>query len=76
MSKPASSFRSSKYSNRFRRLAAPLNHLEDCLGVHYRLQVNCYKYPFRTCVNQISPESCKREILGSKAYFRTREKAP
>jgi hypothetical protein len=35
---------SSKYSNPHQRMAQPLEHLEDCAGVHYRLQLNAYKW--------------------------------
>ncbi len=34
----------SKFSCRFRNMRAPLHHLDDCAGVRYRLQPNCYKY--------------------------------
>ena len=27
-----------------RQMLPPLEHLADCSGVHYRLQLNCYKY--------------------------------
>ena len=33
-----------KYSNVYRRMLEPLEHIEDCAGSHYRLQLNCYKY--------------------------------
>jgi ATP-dependent exoDNAse (exonuclease V) beta subunit len=35
---------SQKYSNKFRRMKQPLNHLDDISGWHYRLQLNCYKF--------------------------------
>ncbi len=35
---------SHKYSNKFRRMRQPLNHLDDISGWHYRLQLNCYKF--------------------------------
>lgn len=35
---------SNKYSNKFRRMQPPLEHLEDVSGLHYRLQLNCYKF--------------------------------
>ena len=25
-------------------MKSPLQHLEDCSGVHYRLQLNCYRF--------------------------------
>jgi len=31
----------SKYSCRWRRMLEPLEHLDDCSGNHYRLQLNC-----------------------------------
>lgn len=34
----------SKYSNSFRRMKPPFAHLPDCAGVHYRLQLNCYRF--------------------------------
>ena len=34
----------SKYTNVFKDMREPLEHLEDCAGSHYRLQLNCYKY--------------------------------
>ena len=33
-----------RYSNRYQRMRAPLDHIEDCCGAHYRLQLNCYRY--------------------------------
>ncbi len=33
-----------KYSNPWRNMLEPLTHLEDCAGVHYRLQLNIYRY--------------------------------
>ena len=33
-----------KYSNRWQKMREPLSHLDDCAGVHYRLQLNAYKY--------------------------------
>ena len=33
-----------KYTNQFRRMKDPLDHLEDAQGIHYRLQLNAYKY--------------------------------
>ncbi len=33
-----------KYINPFQRMLPPLQHLEDCQGYHYRLQLNCYRY--------------------------------
>ena len=35
---------SSKYSNRWARMTGVLSDLEDCEGVHYRLQLNCYRF--------------------------------
>ena len=35
---------SSKYQNRCARMLSPLDNLADCAGIHYRLQLNCYKY--------------------------------
>ena len=35
--------RSSKYKNPWRKMLPPLEHLDDCKGVHYRIQPNCYK---------------------------------
>lgn len=39
---------STKYRNPFRRMHGPMSHLEDCTGIHYRLQLNCYKYLLET----------------------------
>ena len=36
--------RSSKYSNQLKKMLPPLENLDDCKGVRYRVQVNCYKY--------------------------------
>ena len=33
-----------KFSCRYRTMSAPLDHLDDCSGEHYRLQLNCYRY--------------------------------
>ena len=33
-----------KYANRYRNMLSPLNHLPDCSGVQYRLQLNLYRY--------------------------------
>ncbi len=33
-----------EFSNRFRKLAAPLGHLDDCNYSHYSLQLNVYRY--------------------------------
>ncbi len=33
-----------KYTSPWRGMLAPLGHLDDCAGVHYRLQLNMYKY--------------------------------
>ncbi|CAE8616915.1 unnamed protein product [Polarella glacialis] len=33
-----------KYSNRFQSMTGPLSHLADCAGMHYRLQLNVYRY--------------------------------
>ncbi|CAE7506749.1 unnamed protein product [Symbiodinium sp. CCMP2592] len=33
-----------KYTNKFRNMHSPLNHIPDCAGWHYRLQLNTYKY--------------------------------
>ena len=32
------------YVNRYKKMAPPLEHLDDCKGNHYRLQLNCYRY--------------------------------
>lgn len=35
----------SKYENRFGEIMfSPLQHISDCCGQHYRLQLNCYRY--------------------------------
>ncbi len=33
-----------KYHNVWQRMMTPLEHLPDCQGVHYRLQLNAYRY--------------------------------
>ncbi len=33
-----------KYSNRFQRMRPPLDCMEDCQGLQYRLQLNCYRF--------------------------------
>ena len=35
---------SSKYNSDWRKMAGALQHLDDCAGIHYRLQVNAYKW--------------------------------
>jgi ATP-dependent exoDNAse (exonuclease V) beta subunit len=35
---------SGKYQNAYQNLKEPLSHLPDCSGIHYRLQLNCYRY--------------------------------
>ena len=35
---------SRKYQNRCAHMLSPLENLADCAGIHYRLQLNCYKY--------------------------------
>ena len=35
---------SGKYQNAYQNLKEPLSHLPDCAGIHYRLQLNCYRY--------------------------------
>ena len=35
--------RSTKYTNPYRKLLSPLDNLDDCQGVQYRLQLNAYK---------------------------------
>ena len=32
------------FQNPFRKMSAPLDHLDDCKGSHYELQLNCYRY--------------------------------
>ena len=32
------------FQNPFRKMHAPLDHLDDCKGSHYELQLNCYRY--------------------------------
>jgi hypothetical protein len=32
------------FQNPFRKMNAPLDHLDDCKGSHYELQLNCYRY--------------------------------
>ena len=38
----------SKYVNNYQTMRAPLVHLDDCAGMHYRLQLNCYRYMLET----------------------------
>ena len=33
-----------KFACQYRTMRAPLDHLDDCAGEHYRLQLNCYRY--------------------------------
>ena len=35
---------SCKYCNKWARMKPPLSHVEDCAGLHYRLQLNLYKF--------------------------------
>jgi len=39
---------STKYTKTFRRVRAPLQHLDDCQGMHYRLQLNAYAWMLET----------------------------
>ena len=32
------------FDNRWRKMSTPLEHLPDCKGAHYELQLNCYRY--------------------------------
>ncbi len=34
----------SRYRNTFQQMRGELSHLDDCVGVHYRLQLNAYRY--------------------------------
>ncbi len=34
----------SKYVNVFQKMLPPLQHVDDCLGMHYRIQLNAYRY--------------------------------
>jgi len=36
----------SKYACRFRQMLEPLHYLDDCSGIHYRLQLNCLTLSF------------------------------
>lgn len=38
----------SKYSNHFQRMQYPLEHLDDCSGIHYRIQLNIYTWILET----------------------------
>jgi hypothetical protein len=33
-----------KYTNRYQSMAGELSHIPDCQGMHYRLQLNAYRY--------------------------------
>jgi hypothetical protein len=33
-----------KYQCRYGQMLGPLSHMPDCQGMHYRLQLNCYKF--------------------------------
>jgi len=33
-----------KYDNSYKRMLPPLQHIRDCSGWHYRLQLSCYRY--------------------------------
>ena len=33
-----------KYNNEFQSMRPPIQHLSDCQGIHYRLQLNIYRY--------------------------------
>ena len=33
-----------KYQNPFQKMLSPLEHIDDCSGMHYRLQLNSYRY--------------------------------
>ena len=33
-----------KYENNYANMLPPLHHLPDCKGIHYRLQLNVYRY--------------------------------
>jgi hypothetical protein len=46
--------RRNKYDNRWQCMKAPLAHLPDCQGVHYRLQLNVYKYSYAEHPDQSS----------------------
>ena len=38
----------SKFQNRFSRMQIPLDHLDDCAGNHYKLQLNLYRWMLET----------------------------
>ena len=38
-----------KYSSPWRQMTGPLSRLDDCAGMHYRLQLNAYKYILESC---------------------------
>jgi hypothetical protein len=37
-----------KYTNQYQKMVFPFDHLDDCQGNHYRLQLNMYKYILET----------------------------
>jgi hypothetical protein len=41
----------SKFSNPWRTMLTPFQHLDDCAGSHYRLQLNCYRWMLQTYYN-------------------------
>jgi hypothetical protein len=41
-----------QYTNRYRRMRECLGHLDDCKGIHYRLQLNLYKWVLEHYYNQ------------------------
>ena len=41
----------SKYQNSWASMKSPLAHLPDCCGIHYRLQLNVYKYMLEKSYN-------------------------
>ena len=43
----------SKYENRFENMLPPLHHLPDCKGIHYRLQLNVYRYILENYYNLV-----------------------
>ena len=61
-----------KYQNRFQKMHGPLSHLDDCAGMHYRLQLNCYKYMIEAYYNERVTSMyvvCTHPDNGSSAFI-------
>ncbi len=61
-----------KYCNRWRRMLPPLGHIDDCTGMQYRLQLNCYKYMLEKYYDKVVTDmwvACMHPDNGCAAFL-------